>query len=59
MYQLAYIEKSGKKIEYIKHITATGATLSIPIDMSNSDYQNYLKWIDEGNEPLLYENSTE
>ena len=25
---------------------------SIPLDPANSDYAAYLKWLDEGNEPL-------
>jgi hypothetical protein len=25
---------------------------SIPFDPSNTDYQAYLKWLEEGNEPL-------
>ena len=24
----------------------------IPFDLDNTDYQAYLKWLDEGNEPL-------
>jgi hypothetical protein len=25
---------------------------SIPFDNDNTDYQNYLKWVEEGNTPL-------
>jgi len=27
----------------------------IPFDPDNKDYQDYLKWLETGNEPLLYE----
>lgn len=27
-------------------------TLSIPLDPNNTDYQKYLLWLEEGNEPL-------
>jgi hypothetical protein len=27
-------------------------TLNIPFDPDNTDYQEYLKWVAEGNEPL-------
>ena len=35
-------------------IQATDGTrsYSIPLNEENSDYQEYLKWLDEGNEPL-------
>lgn len=51
MYQLAYIERSSSRLEYIKHTTDGGATLSIPMDEQNSDYQAYLAWLAEGNIP--------
>jgi hypothetical protein len=28
----------------------------IPMDEANTDYQEYLKWVSEGNEPLPAEN---
>ena len=30
--------------------------ISIPFDTANTDYQEYLKWVAEGNEPLPAEN---
>ncbi len=31
----------------------------IPFDLANTDYQEYLKWLEEGNTPLPAEQSTE
>jgi hypothetical protein len=30
----------------------SGKTVSFEVDEANTDYQEYLKWLDEGNEPL-------
>jgi hypothetical protein len=32
-------------------ILSSGVQMSIPFDISNSDYQEYLKWVAEGNTP--------
>jgi len=34
-----------------------GSILSIPFDPANTDYQAYLKWLEEGNTPLPAENT--
>ena len=32
-------------------ITIAGQNISIPFDPANTDYQAYLKWLEEGNVP--------
>ena len=36
----------------INKITDDGTIISIPTNPNNTDYQAYLKWVAEGNEPL-------
>jgi hypothetical protein len=48
MYKLNLLLPENKIVSVIR--TTDGAT--IPFDPANTDYQAYLKWLDEGNEPL-------
>ena len=33
--------------------------VSIPLDPANTDYQQYLKWLEEGNQPLPAEETNQ
>jgi hypothetical protein len=33
-------------------VTVVGKGISIPMNPENTDYQAYLAWLEEGNEPL-------
>ena len=33
-------------------VTIVGQNISIPMDEDNTDYQAYLKWLEEGGQPL-------
>jgi len=33
-------------------VTIVGQMISIPFDPANTDYQEYLKWVEAGNTPL-------
>ena len=46
MYKLELDTKTGA--EFIRRITDSA---SIPQDPANTDYQEYLAWLDEGNTP--------
>jgi len=50
MFKLEYYnELNGESLQYVKKID-TGTI--IPFDPANTDYQEYLAWLAEGNEPL-------
>ena len=48
MYQ-KYPLYQGEELPSIKRISDNA---SIPFDPANTDYQEYLEWLAEGNEPL-------
>jgi hypothetical protein len=50
MYKLIKDFKTGE-IDVVNKIEE-GRVLSIPFDPANTDYQAYLKWLDDGNTPL-------
>ena len=50
MYQLQN-DVENKLVSVILN-DGSGLIKNIPISNDNTDYQNYLKWLAEGNEPL-------
>jgi len=48
MYKLIKDNKTGELVS-IQRISDTSF---IPFDEANTDYQEYLKWLEEGNTPL-------
>jgi hypothetical protein len=46
MYKLINQSLGGQNVQRLSD------NASIPFDPANTDYQEYLKWLDEGNEPL-------
>ena len=51
MYKLVKDIWSGNVVSVTK-INSDGPGISIPLVESNTDYQAYLAWVAEGNEPL-------
>lgn len=49
MYKETNNDFDGRKVQGIYRLSDNAY---IPIDLDNSDYQAYLKWLAEGNTPL-------
>ena len=50
MYKLVN-SKDTKQLVSITKNDGSGLILSIPVNLENTDYQKYLKWVAEGNTP--------
>jgi hypothetical protein len=53
MYKLAPVDLDGKQ----KTVQRLADGAYIPFDPANTDYQQYLKWLEEGNTPEPAENT--
>jgi len=49
MYKLIPIDRLSNKVESVMRLSDNAF---IPFDPANTDYQQYLKWLAEGNTPL-------
>ena len=49
MYQIINDSMTGQPAQCIKRLSDNAF---IPFDPANTDYQEYLEWLAEGNEPL-------
>lgn len=49
MYQKVIDKMTGKESKNIRRLSDNAF---IPLDEGNRDYQEYLKWLEEGNTPL-------
>jgi len=56
MYKLIKIITPFSTIENVQRLSDNAG---IPFDPANSDYQAYLKWLEEGNTPLPADEVTE
>jgi hypothetical protein len=50
-YKLCPIIRNYTEVKAIIRYNNDGSILSIPVNPDNTDYQEYLKWVAEGNTP--------
>jgi hypothetical protein len=50
-YKLCAIIKNNTEVKAINRHNDDGSISSIPVNPANTDYQAYLKWLEEGNTP--------
>lgn len=50
--KIAHYDYKGDRYELTDSIFRVSDSAQIPFDNNNVDYQEYLKWLEEGNEPL-------
>ncbi len=55
-YKMYKLYKSPRTGEMVNVVIRIADTACIPFDPANTDYQEYLKWLEEGNTPLPAEN---
>jgi len=49
MYKLVKTTLNGETITTVWRVADCAC---IPVDLANTDYQEYLKWVEKGNQPL-------
>jgi hypothetical protein len=52
MYKLLPQQKTPNELVEVKVVCRLSDNAFIPFDPANKDYQEYLKWLKEGNTPL-------
>jgi hypothetical protein len=50
-YKEVFVEQFGIRTKHIIQDKGEGHFTSFPSDETNTDYQAYLKWVAEGNQP--------